>query len=122
MEDGLIDGDRVRALRKKRRWTQKDLATASGVDQGFISRLENRNQVGARTGRLVALARALRVTTDELFVRTDNEIIEPSDPQLDAMMELVVDMTPDERRSAERYLRFVMSERKPRRKNHATGK
>lgn len=114
MQDTLIDGEKIRALRKKRRWTQKDLAGASGVDQGLISRLENNNQGATRIDTFVAVARALGVATDDLFVPEQPKPVEPTDPQIDVMMRMVEDMTPEERRSAEMFMRFVMSQRKRR--------
>jgi len=114
MEDILIDGDKIRALRTKRRWTQKDLAMAAGVDQGLISRLENNDQRATRIDTLVAVARVLKVPTDDLFVPAEPVPVEPTDPQLDVMMRLVEDMTPDERESAEMFIRFVLSQRRHR--------
>ncbi len=119
MQDNLIDGEKIRALRKKRRWTQKDLADASGVDQGLISRLENNNQGATRIDTFVAVARALGVATDDLFVPEEPMPVEPTDPQIDVMMRLVEDMTPEEKQSAEMFMRFVVSRRKRRRARSA---
>jgi DNA-binding XRE family transcriptional regulator len=44
----------VRELRKKRKLTQKQLADASGIDQGEISRIE-RGQTNPTAGTLAAL-------------------------------------------------------------------
>jgi transcriptional regulator with XRE-family HTH domain len=112
MEDILIDGEKIRALRNKRRWTQKELAMVSGVDQSIISDLENNKKAGTRIETLVALARALSVATDGLFVPVDPVPVEPTDPQIDVMMRLVEDMLPDERQSAEIFIRFVLAQRK----------
>ncbi len=123
MQDILIDGEKIRALRKKRRWSQKDLADASGVsDQGLISRLENNNQGATRIDTFVAVARALGVATDDLFVPEEPLPVEPTDPQIDVMMRLVEDMTPEERQSAEMFMRFVVSRRKRRRSSSARGR
>jgi transcriptional regulator with XRE-family HTH domain len=112
MEEILIDGEKIRALRHKRRWTQKELAQVSGVDQSIISNLENNHKEGTRIETMVALARALGVATDDLFVPGEPMTVEPTDPQLDVMMRLVEDMTPEERQSAEMFIRFVLSQRK----------
>jgi DNA-binding XRE family transcriptional regulator len=44
----------VRELRKERQFTQKQLATASGINQGEISRIE-RGQTNPTAGTLAAL-------------------------------------------------------------------
>ena len=112
MEDILIDGEKIRALRNKRRWTQKELALVSGVDQSIISDLENNKKAGTRIETLVALARALSVATDDLFVPVDPIPVEPTDPKLDVAMRLVEDMTDEEWKSAEMFIRFVLAQRR----------
>lgn len=119
MQDILIDGAKIRALRQKHHWSQKDLAWACGADQGLISRLENNNQGATRIDTFVAVARALGVATDDLLVPEEPKPVEPTDPQIDVMMRLVDDMTAEERRSAEMFMRFVMSQRKRRRARSA---
>jgi transcriptional regulator with XRE-family HTH domain len=120
MDEIVVDGPKIRALRKKRNWSQKELAEASGVDQGVISRLEVGTQGSMRIDRLVAVARALRVATDDLFVSSDSPPVDPTDPQIDVMMQLVENMTPEERKSAEMFLRFVLEAR--RQQKHAKKK
>ena len=112
MEDILIDGEKIRSLRNKLRWTQKELAMVSGVDQGIISHLENNSKAGTRIETLVALARAFGVATDDLFVPVEPVPVEPTDPKIDVMMHLVEDMTDEERQSAEMFIRFVLAQRK----------
>jgi transcriptional regulator with XRE-family HTH domain len=112
MEDILIDGEKIRSLRNKRRWTQKQLAMVSGVDQSIISNLENNAKPGTRIETLVALARAFGVATDDLFVPAEPIPVEPTDPKLDVMMRLVEDMTEEEKQSVEMFIRFVWSQHK----------
>jgi transcriptional regulator with XRE-family HTH domain len=112
MEDILIDGEKIRSLRNKRRWTQKQLALVSGVDQSIISHLENNTKPGARIETLAALARAFRVAMDDLLVPVDPLPIEPTDPKLDVAMRLVENMTDEEWQSAEMFIRFVLAQRK----------
>jgi transcriptional regulator with XRE-family HTH domain len=112
MEDILIDGEKIRRLRKNKGWSQMDLARISWVDQGTISALERNAKGGLRIDTLVRLARALGVSTDSLFVPTDGATVEPTDPQLDVMMRLVVDLTPEERQSAEMFIRFALAQRR----------
>jgi transcriptional regulator with XRE-family HTH domain len=110
MEDILIDGAKIRALRSKRRWTQKQLAMVSGIDQSIISNLENNAKPGTRTETMVALARALGVATDDLFVPAEPIPVEPTDPKLDVMMRMVEDMTEEEKNSVEMFIRFVKTQ------------
>ena len=112
MEDILIDGAKIRRLRKNKGWSQFDLARVSWVDQGTISQLETNRKNNLRADTLVRLARALGVALDELFVPADPSVVEPTDPQLDVMMRLVTNMTPEERASAEMFIRFVLTQRR----------
>lgn len=121
MEDILVDGEKIRQLRQKHRWTQKELAMASGVDQAVISKLENNFKGGTRIETMVALARAFGVATDELFVPAEPTPVDPTDPQIDVMMRLVEDMTPAERQSAEMFIRFVLVQRKKQSKRKTKG-
>ena len=116
MESILIDGEKIRALRNKHRWTQKELALVSGIDQSLISDLENNKKTGPRIDTMVALARALEVTTDDLFVPAEPVPVEPTDPKLDVAMRLVEDMTDEEWQSAELFIRFVLAQRKKQRR------
>jgi DNA-binding XRE family transcriptional regulator len=88
------------------------LAMVSGVDQSNISALETNRKVGARIETMVAIARAFRVPTDDLFVTAEPVPEEPMDPQIDVFMHLVEDMLPEERASAEMFVRFVIDQRK----------
>ena len=111
--DILIDGDKIRALREKRHWSQNQLARVSGVFQGAISRLEANRQTNTRADTLIAVARALGVPTDVLLVDGGPPVPEePTDPRIDVFMHLVEDMTPEERASAEMFVRFVIDQRK----------
>jgi transcriptional regulator with XRE-family HTH domain len=112
MDDILIDGAKIRRLRKNKGWSQMDLARIAWVDQGTISQLENNAKLGIRTDTLVRLARCLGAPTDELLVPADGVPVETSDPQLDVMTRLVRDMTPEERQSAEMFIRFVLAQRR----------
>jgi len=62
----VLLGERIRALRKQKRWRQLDLAQHSGVHEVHISDLERGSrEVGLRT--LHALAKALDTTMSELL-------------------------------------------------------
>ena len=60
-------GDRIRQLRKERKWSQGDLATEVGGDAGQISRYEN-GHIAPSADAIVRLAEALDVSCDYLLV------------------------------------------------------
>jgi transcriptional regulator with XRE-family HTH domain len=59
-------GKRVAQLRAERGWTQKELAEQTHVQYETINRIENGKHTAPRVHVLVALAKALRTTTDYL--------------------------------------------------------
>lgn len=59
-------GDRIRVLRQSRGMTQIDLAEDLGITQSNLSAIE-RGARGLTVHQAVKLARALRVTTDEIL-------------------------------------------------------
>jgi transcriptional regulator with XRE-family HTH domain len=59
-------GDRVRALRAAKGWTQERLVEASGLDRSFIAQIESgRRNPSLRT--IARLARGLQVEIADLF-------------------------------------------------------
>ena len=64
-----ILSSRLKATRKAKHMTQRELATLSGMDQGHISRLEN-GEKGISMEHLQSLAKALNVSVSYLV---DNE-------------------------------------------------
>lgn len=62
--DGMTIGDRIRAERTDKKWSQEELARRSGVSQGLISQIENGTNKGSQ--HLTSLARALEVEPDWL--------------------------------------------------------
>ena len=60
-------GRNVAVMRTERGWSQSELARRSGVSQSFISQLELGTRTQAQASVLVALAKALGVTVDELL-------------------------------------------------------
>ena len=64
----MVDlGSRLREIRKRGGLTQKQLEELSGILQNTISRIEIGTIKVITTPTLVALARALNVTTDHLL-------------------------------------------------------
>lgn len=59
-------GDRIRELREDKKWTQKQLAEASQINEVQIRRYEN-NQSLPRDAQLIKIANALGVDKDEFF-------------------------------------------------------
>lgn len=60
-------GYRLREIREEKGITQEELEKASGVSRQTISAIENNNNYQAKTGTLIALARAMGTTVDKLF-------------------------------------------------------
>ena len=60
-------GYRLKEIREEKGITQEELEKMSGVSRQTISAIENNENYQAKTGTLVALARALETTVDKLF-------------------------------------------------------
>jgi transcriptional regulator with XRE-family HTH domain len=67
-EDGVhVDlGERLRAIRQLRRKTLKEVATAAGISESFLSQLE-RGRTNATIATLQRLATALAIEVSDLF-------------------------------------------------------
>jgi transcriptional regulator with XRE-family HTH domain len=59
-------GDRIRKLRKERKWSQEELAHESGLARSFTGAIE-RGEKDLRLTTLVKLASTFRVQLSELF-------------------------------------------------------
>jgi transcriptional regulator with XRE-family HTH domain len=60
-------------MRKKRRLTQQQLATISGVSQQAISNIENGSRQSPSVETLYKLSRALKCTVDDLIEENGEE-------------------------------------------------
>ena len=60
-------GYKLKEIREEKGITQEELEKASGVSRQTISAIENNDRYQAKTGTLIALARALGTTVDKLF-------------------------------------------------------
>jgi transcriptional regulator with XRE-family HTH domain len=82
----LISPQVLRAFREAKRWDQKTLAQAAGIDASVISRLERGLQLDLRVSVLVALADALNTPVDALLVKKHQHAT-PTIPELTALAE-----------------------------------
>ena len=60
-------GFKLREIRVAKGMSQEELEKASGISRQTISSIENEKSVSVMSGTLIALARALGVTVDEIF-------------------------------------------------------
>jgi putative transcriptional regulator len=72
--------ERLRELRKAADLTQQDLAVKSGLTLSAVVQLESGKIKDPRMTTLLALARALNVTLDELVSQEDGGPEEPKKP------------------------------------------
>ena len=77
-------GERIKARRQERGWTQEELARRAGISKGFLSDLENGKQrVGADT--LLDVGRVLGASLDYLMTG-DGVDPEPSEIEIPASL------------------------------------
>ena len=68
-EDLLVSlGDRIRKLRKKRGWTQVEMAERVGIDRSFLADVE-RGKRNLSILNLDLIAKGLKVTLSQLLSR-----------------------------------------------------
>ena len=68
-EDLLVRlGDRIRKLRKKRGWTQVEMAEKVGIDRSFLADVE-RGKRNTSILNLELMAKGLKVSLSQLFSR-----------------------------------------------------
>lgn len=70
MADALLVrmGDRIRKLRKKRGWTQAEMAERVGIDRSFLADVE-RGKRNVSILNLFLIAKGLKVSLSQLFSR-----------------------------------------------------
>jgi transcriptional regulator with XRE-family HTH domain len=61
-------GDRIRTLRKKRGWTQVEMAEKVGIDRSFLADVE-RGKRNVSILNLDLMAKGLKVSLSQLFSR-----------------------------------------------------
>ncbi|MCW2819460.1 MAG: helix-turn-helix protein [Marmoricola sp.] len=72
--DGARIGARLRATRRARGYTLEQLATASGLTKGFLSRAE-RDEASLSVASLVTLCEVMSINPGSLFSAPDVEVI-----------------------------------------------
>lgn len=65
-EIGQIIGERIKQLRKKRKWSQEELAHRANINRTYIGELE-RGEKNATIDILAKVVNALETTFEELF-------------------------------------------------------
>lgn len=60
-------GYRVKEIREQKNMTQEELERISGISRQTISAIENNEEYQAKVGTLLALAKALGTSVDNLF-------------------------------------------------------
>ncbi len=63
-------GERIRALRQARKWSQEELARRVGVARPAVSMWESGDTKNIKNDNLVNLAKAFEMTLDELLSRS----------------------------------------------------
>jgi len=85
-------GERLRALRKEKRMTQKELAQMAGIDFTYLSKIETGVMDPPRAKNILALAKALNVDDvirDELFglaKKIPSELLDKVNPEMITML------------------------------------
>jgi DNA-binding XRE family transcriptional regulator len=64
----------IKAARMTRGWTLDDLAAASGIDKGTLSRIEN-NLVDVKLETALRIAAAFGVRVEELWAWEDDAVV-----------------------------------------------
>jgi transcriptional regulator with XRE-family HTH domain len=74
--------ERVKHERKRRRYSQEELAKEAGITQGLLSRIEAGKVMAPNADIIKGLARALWVSTDYLLCMDEDSEILPTETAL----------------------------------------
>ena len=85
-------GERVKALRTTRGWTQSDLALRAGVSIGWLGQVERGLWVRPSAWNLSAVASSLGVTVDELLGESETATTADLPPELQSLIERLADL------------------------------
>ena len=114
-------GARVRSLREYKRWSQEDLANASGLQRPHISLIEN-NERTPGADSLIKLAGALQTSSDYLLGLSDDPAPKPTanhpslhDPLFSELATLWPDIPAPVQESLLNFCRVFLEERRKKR-------
>ena len=118
----------IRAKRLEKDLSQRDLATAAGLSNAEISRIESGKRKSPSPAILKVIAKALNVTLDEIYEQagiiekgqkfTDKFLEDHGDTPISEIMSsssqqmMPSDLTEDELQEVMRYIDFIRSKRK----------
>jgi len=118
----------IRTKRLEKDLSQRDLATAAGLSNAEISRIESGKRKSPSPAILKVIAKALNVTLDEIYEQagiiekgqkfTDNFLEDYGDTPMSEIMSsssqqmMPSDLTEDELLEVMRYIDFIRSKRK----------
>jgi transcriptional regulator with XRE-family HTH domain len=89
-------GERIKQLRKERKWSQGELAAQIGADAGQISRYENGHIAPSADG-VARLAQALDVSCDYLLIDgAPRRALHPSENILGDRLDGLTELPPDD--------------------------
>ena len=124
--------DYIREMRKQKDWSQRDLATASGISNAEISRIESGKRKEPSPSVLKAIASALNVPVEEVLQQagviergkaavdealkevgsTPVSALQPSGFTASSSFLSVDDLSEEEIADVKRYILFLKSQRK----------
>ncbi len=110
-------GEYIAAKRKKKGWSQRDLATASNISNAEISRLESGKRKEPSPSVLKEIAKALGVPFEELLQAAgilDDYYIEKGREFVAARSDQSIpdDLTEEELAEVKRFIDYIISKRK----------
>jgi len=104
-------GHRIRQVRVKRGWNQKQLAEASQITQATISRLEADRVTQLKSDALGRLAETLGVTVDYLAGRAKEPLaVSSPDPAVQELVQTYERLVASERKQLLDYARFLKTQ------------
>jgi len=109
MDQARAIGDRVREARKRRGFTQDDLARAAGVSRSLIRKLEQHEVNDTRLETAHKIAAALGVPTSALVPQGDAPVARPESAETWQPVRSALDGTPDAHLPEEPTLEGVRS-------------
>ena len=103
-------GERLREYRLSKKMTQVELSRLSGVKQATISALEN-GYNSPTTPTLEMLSKALDCTVSDLLGESKLQMAPPDDLD-DALVRMMMDLSPDEAQRVRDFVAGLKSARK----------